>query len=196
MQTPRAPGSHRARGTAVDQPGAVTDITPDDKDWTWVLERPCPECGFDGRGVDPTTVGDRVRDNAAAWQAVLARPDVAVRSRPDRWSPLEYACHVRDVLRLYLERLDLMLTQDGPHYPNWDQDATAVEQRYGEQLPATVAVELARAAAALADRFDEVEGEQWSRTGFRSDGAAFTVDTFARYFVHDPIHHLWDVSGS
>jgi hypothetical protein len=22
-------------------------ITPDTKDWTWVLERACPECGFD-----------------------------------------------------------------------------------------------------------------------------------------------------
>ena len=22
-------------------------ITPDAKDWTWVLERPCPECGLD-----------------------------------------------------------------------------------------------------------------------------------------------------
>ena len=22
-------------------------ITPDTKDWTWVLERPCPECGFE-----------------------------------------------------------------------------------------------------------------------------------------------------
>ena len=171
------------------------DITPDDRDWTWVLERPCPECGFDTRTVDPAAVGDLVRENASAWQHVLARPDVATRSRPDRWSPLEYACHVRDVFRLYLERLDLMLTQDGPHYPNWDQDETAVRDRYGEQRPATVAVELTRAAAALADRFDEVEGEQWSRTGFRSDGAAFTVESFARYFVHDPIHHLWDVSG-
>ena len=27
-------------------------ITPDDKDWTWVLERPCPECGFDTRTID------------------------------------------------------------------------------------------------------------------------------------------------
>jgi hypothetical protein len=23
----------------------------------------------------------------------------------------------------------------------------------------------------------------------------FTVATFARYFVHDPIHHLYDVTG-
>ena len=25
-------------------------ITPDTKDWTWVLQRPCPECGFNTQG--------------------------------------------------------------------------------------------------------------------------------------------------
>jgi hypothetical protein len=23
----------------------------------------------------------------------------------------------------------------------------------------------------------------------------FTVETFARYFMHDPVHHLYDVTG-
>ena len=94
---------------------------------------------------------------------------------------------------IYLERLELMLTQDGPHYPNWDQDATAIEQRYDQASADVVAGELCRAAGKLADRFDSVGPQDWSRTGYGSDGAAFTVDTFARYFVHDPIHHLWDV---
>jgi len=22
---------------------------------------------------------------------------------------------------------------------------------------------------------------------------AFTIDTFTRHFVHDPVHHVWDV---
>ncbi len=172
------------------------EIVPDDKDWTWVLERPCPECGFDARSLDPTTVGDRIRANASVWQRVLSSPTVRDRPAPDRWSPLEYACHVRDVFRVYLERLDLMLTEDGPHYPNWDQDATAVEDDYAGQSPVAVAVALTRAASALADRFDTVEGDQWQRTGYRSDGASFTVDSFARYLVHDPIHHLWDVGAA
>ena len=38
-------------------------------------------------------------------------------------------------------------------------------------------------------------GGQWQRTGRRSDGASFTVETFARYFIHDPVHHLYDVTG-
>lgn len=167
--------------------------TPDDKDWTWVLVRPCPECGFDTRTVDLADVGDLVRTNATTWQSVLGRSDVRDRPEPDTWSPLEYGCHVRDVFRLYLVRLELMLGQDGAHYPNWDQDETAITERYDRSDPATVAAELTTAAAALADRFDSITPDQTARTGQRSDGATFTVDTFARYFVHDPIHHLWDV---
>lgn len=179
------------------EPAGVTDqIVPDDKDWTWVLDRPCPECGFDTNILDPRDVGQLIRDNASAWQRVLSSPDVQTRPAPDRWSALEYGCHVRDVFRVYLERLDLMLTQDGPHYANWDQDVTAADDDYASQSPVAVAVALTRAAAALADRFDTVGGDQWQRTGFRSDGAAFTIETFARYFIHDPVHHLWDVRGS
>ncbi|HEU5082170.1 MAG TPA: DinB family protein [Acidimicrobiales bacterium] len=174
---------------------APAPIPPDDKDWTWVLERPCPECGFDAGSLDVTRVGDELRANASAWQRVLARSDVRARPAPTTWSPLEYACHVRDVFRLFLARLDRMLTEDGPHYENWDQDVTAVEERYHEQAPAAVAAELTKAAAALAERWDTVEGDQWSRTGHRSDGAAFTVDSFARYLLHDPVHHLWDVGA-
>lgn len=168
-------------------------IVPDTKSWTWVLERPCPECGFDAAGLDATTVGTRVREQAAVWAELLGHPRARQRPTGDRWSALEYACHVRDVFRLYDARLALMLAEDDPSFANWDQDATAVEERYGEQDPDQVAVELAAAAAALADRFDTVRGEQWARTGTRSDGAAFTVDSFARYFLHDPVHHVDDV---
>jgi len=167
-------------------------IEPDTKDWTWVIQRPCPECGFEAGAVAPDQVGGMIRKNASGWAPVFDR-DVSQRPLPDVWSPLEYACHVRDVLRLYGERLQLMLTQDDPLYPNWDQDATAVAERYGEQDPATVAAELQAAAAPLADRFDNLSPEQWRRTGRRSDGASFTVETFSQYFLHDIVHHLHDV---
>jgi hypothetical protein len=46
----------------------------------------------------------------------------------------------------------------------------------------------------LAERFDGITAGQWSRSGLRGDGTRFTVESFSRYFLHDPIHHLWDVS--
>jgi hypothetical protein len=173
-------------------------LVPDDKDWTWVLERVCAECGVDVRSFPVTEVGQRIRANAASFATELEEhaATAASRTRADRWSLLEYGCHVRDVYRLYLERLDLMLTEDGPQYPNWDQDITAVDDDYGSQDPQQVATELVSAAGALADRFDGVSGDQWRRTGYRSDGAAFTVESFARYLLHDPEHHLWDVRGN
>ncbi|MEO3842060.1 DinB family protein [Streptomyces sp. B22F1] len=172
-------------------------ITPDTKDWTWVLDRPCPECGFVAAETRAQDVPALVRKSAVRWVQVLAdEPErLRARPRPDVWSALEYACHVRDVFRLYDERLDLMLTQDGPTFANWDQDETAVAERYGEQDPLQVAAELSAWGETLAEHLDEVGEGRWQRTGFRSDGAAFTVDTFARYFVHDVIHHLYDVGA-
>ena len=87
----------------------------------------------------------------------------------------------------------MMLAQDDPLYPNWDQDETAVAERYGEQDPLRVSAEVRSAAESVASRFDGVQPEQWERRGRRSDGASFTVETFARYFAHDWVHHLWDV---
>ena len=170
-------------------------LVPDGKDWTWVLERPCPECGLDTRAVPRGEVAARLRANAARWPDVLGRPDVARRPDPGTWSPLEYACHVRDVFRLYDERLVLMLTADDPLYPNWDQDESAVAERYGEQVPVEVSEALVVAGERLAARFEALTDAQWERPGRRSDGAVFTVESFARYLLHDPVHHLHDVSG-
>lgn len=185
-------------GTPETHSGTQPDpeaLAPDDKDWTWVLDRPCAECGFEAGSFDAESVGPAIRGNVEAWIQVLANDGVAIRRRPDAttWSALEYACHVRDVLRIFDERLGLMLTEDGPQYPNWDQDVTALEQRYDLQDPLVVSDELALAGQALADHFDGVSGEQWARTGRRSDGAEFTIATLAQYFMHDPIHHLHDI---
>ncbi|MCU1507002.1 MAG: DinB family protein [Microbacteriaceae bacterium] len=170
-------------------------IIPDTKDWTWVLERPCNECGFDASGVENGDIPRLIRANAAAWPVELARSGVATRPNESTWSVLEYAAHVRDVFRLYQLRLDLMLETDDPLYPNWDQDATAIEERYNEQDPVVVARELVDAAETLAASFDALPAESWSRPGRRSDGAVFTVSSFARYLAHDPVHHLWDVTA-
>ena len=160
-----------------------------------MLRRPCPESGLDTSSFTREDIPGMIRASAAAWPRPLAAPGAADRPRPDKWSPLEYGCHVRDVFRLYDYRLGLMLAEGDPQFPNWDQDETAVSDRYGEQDPAEVARQLAADADAIAGRFAGVGGDQWSRTGRRSDGAAFTVETFGRYFVHDPVHHLYDVTG-
>lgn len=172
-------------------------IVPDTKDWTWVLERPCPECGFDTSTVTRAGLPAALRQNALAWRDVVAAagPRAALRPSDDRWSTLEYACHVRDVYRTFVGRLRLMLEEDSPTFPNWDQDATAVAERYGDQGPAIVVAELESHALRLADAFGQLRPEQWGRNGARSDGARFDVESLGRYLMHDPVHHLHDVGA-
>lgn len=174
---------------------AGVDIIPDGKDWTWVLDRACPECGFDASRCTGGEVPALLRASAAVWQGELQRADVRVRPSSSIWSPLEYGCHVRDVCLRFDARLALILTEDDPAFENWNQDATAIDERYEAQDPDVVRSELEDAADALAGQVEAVTGHQWQRTGRRSDGARFTVDTFAAYLMHDVLHHLHDIGA-
>lgn len=171
------------------------NIVPDEKNWTWVLERQCIDCEFDASSFNSRLSATTIRDLVDRWAAVLAGTKVQIRTRPDMWSSLEYGCHIRDVFRKFDERLKLMLETEDPAFENWDQDKTAIEDRYDLQNPKVVVSELREAGMSLAARFDTVKEEQWSRRGIRSDGSVFTVDSIARYLMHDPVHHLWDVGA-
>jgi len=168
----------------------------DDKDWTFVLQQPCPECGYLASAVDARDLPRLVLALAAPWAEVLARPDVAVRPDPLVWSPLEYACHVRDVLRLFTDRAALIRAQENPLFANWDQDATAVADRYWEADPAEVADAITSAAQASAAEWATVTEPEWDRPGTRSNGSEFTLATLGQYFLHDLRHHLHDVRAA
>ncbi len=89
-----------------------------------------------------------------------------------------------------------MLSEDNPSFQNWDQEETAIAERYDLQCPSTVSDAFVRAVSSLADQFQKVSGTEWLRPGIRSDGSAYTIATLGALALHDPIHHLWDVSRS
>jgi hypothetical protein len=97
---------------------------------------------------------------------------------------------------MFVHRVRLMLIEDDPQFANWDQDETAVAERYGEQDPAVVARELRDAATEVAAIYESVPADAWERRGLRSDGSEFTVDTIGRYHLHDVVHHAWDVRAA
>jgi SAM-dependent methyltransferase len=185
----------RQDGPVTHEPGplGLGILEPDTKDWTWVLDRPCDECGFEASAYDRHAIPRAFRKNAHVWFALLADPSAGQRIRADRWSTLEYACHVHDVHQIYHDRVTRMLTDDDPLFDNWDQDRAAVEGRYADQLPAIIGPTLVAAAYAISDLYDSVPPLAWHRQGRRSDGSEFTVESLARYQLHDLVHHLHDV---
>ncbi|MBT0568174.1 DinB family protein [Williamsia sp. CHRR-6] len=171
-------------------------IEPDTKNWTWVLEKGCDDCGFDASAIDFRDIPDLVMTNVSGWESALSVSDPRVRPNDSTWSPLEYAAHVRDVFHIFARRLALMSVEVDPLFENWDQDATAVAERYNDQDPEVVLQQLISEGRGAAAAFEAVPEGARSRTGRRGDGSVFTVESLGRYFVHDPIHHLWDVTGA
>lgn len=169
-------------------------IEPDTRDWADVLETGCHECGFTG-DEDVSAVAGYVSASAETWNEVLTRPNAAIRAREDRWSDLEYAAHVRDILDLFRERTQLIVSQTAPTLPNFDGDAVAIESDYQHQNPAEVAVDLRAAALASAADLAQITDDQWDRTGYRSDGREFTLTSLTRYGLHELKHHLQDVGA-
>jgi hypothetical protein len=172
---------------------AYDAIDPDDKDWTWVTEKRCPDCGFDASQVSGDRLPTQLRAAAQPWPRVLVRPDANVRPNPTTWSPLEYGAHVRDVYRIFDDRLTLMLTTDDAVFENWDQDAAAIAGNYPLGDPEAVADAIQESAEELAADYAEVPDDAWERRGLRSNGSHFTVLTLGRYCLHDLVHHLYDV---
>lgn len=169
---------------------------PDTKDWTWVLQEPCSDCGFDARAADRDRIAALTGAVTSLWCETFAAVEVpARRPAPRVWSPLEYACHVRDVVELASYRVTLMLDEDDPAYPNWDQDATAIEKDYAGEDPQAVLAQLSAAGDGFAAVIAAVPSDAWQRTGRRGDGADFTVESFVRYLLHDAVHHLTDITG-
>ncbi|WP_040688148.1 DinB family protein [Nocardia vinacea] len=189
-------------------------IVPDVKNWTWVLERSCHECGFDPESITYAAVPDLTREYAGRLSATLTRHDATARPDDSTWSALEYAAHVRDVCRIFtyrtavaarIEAVDPRVpgfeaegleSEDGiPVFSNWDQDVTAIADQYDKQDPRKVAAELTDAADAVARAFGSVPAAALGSRARRSDGSVFTVESLAAYFLHDVIHHVHDVSG-
>jgi hypothetical protein len=151
-------------------------IVPDEKDWTWVLSRPCP---VRLRRVHRDAV-DCSRQRRKHAAALAGRAPAAGRRPSGRtsstWSALEYACHVRDVFSLFDRRLNLMLTRTTPG----SRTGTRTKQRwtsdYANADPAVVSAELT------------AEGSRWRSPSPPSEGVAVGPDRAAqqRLGVHRP----------
>jgi hypothetical protein len=157
----------------------------------------CEQCGF-SYDVGREAITPWMRSDARAFVAKLAQlGDTARRRRPepDVWSPLEYACHLRDMLRVQTERVRLTQRETDPEFVPMGRDERVVDDRYNEQDPATVATELVESADALADLLDGLDAAGWMRTGVYNypERALRTVEWIAIHTDHELLHHRGDI---
>ena len=159
----------------------------------------CPQCGF-SYAIERSEIIPWLRSDARAFvERFRALDGEAVRRRPqpEVWSPLEYACHVRDVLMIQRERVLLAQTEIEPKFAPMRRDERVVEQRYNEQDPDQVAGELAAAAESLATTFDGFDDAAWQRTGWYNfpEPMLRSVEWIGVHTVHELLHHRTDITA-
>ncbi|WP_405093689.1 DinB family protein [Micromonospora sp. NBC_01392] len=121
--------------------------------------------------------------------------DVRRRPAPDVWSPLEWACHVRDVFRVQGRRLTLALCVSEPKFAPMGRDELVVTERYNAQDPEVVLADPTTAADAFAARFATLGEVELARTGVYPwpRGEVRPLLRLGRHTVHEAGHHLLDI---
>jgi hypothetical protein len=163
----------------------------------------CNECGFFYDAVPVDAIPAAIRNLAVRYRERLTGPDVTVeqlRVHPAAgiWSPLEYACHVRDVFEVQRDRIHLALDVDEPEIVPMGREERVLDLRYNEQDPAEVAGAIDRNADALALTVAALTPEQWMRTVIYQwpTREVRTLAWVARNIVHEGEHHLRDMDRS
>ena len=157
----------------------------------------CDECGFDYDNLPRADLGSALQDLTAQHVARLTTTPVddLRRHNSDAWSPLEYACHLRDVLAVQRQRIRLAQREDEPVFVPMGRDERVTADRYNEQAPRVVADQLSHNVKQLTDTLDGLDDAGWARTGIYSypTRRPRTMEWVVRNTLHELTHHLLDV---
>jgi hypothetical protein len=159
---------------------------------------PCEECGYDYEALSRVEILAVVPDMAAEHRKLLGSETaerLRAHTRPGSWTPLEYGCHVRDVLIVQRERVVLAQAEQTPRFESMRRDERAVEARYNEQDPMAVGAAIAEMASELTSTLAALDDSGWQRTGIYPwpEPEIRTVEWIGRRTAHELAHHLFDI---
>jgi hypothetical protein len=162
------------------------------------MTQECAQCGFVYDLTRAEAARQTINDRVSAAAAVLADREVDVRSRrePTLWSPLEYGCHLRDMLLVQRERVLAALRLDRPDCTPMGRDERVVHDGYADQQPDDVARQLADAAQMFGNLLGRLSGGDWDRTVLYHfpETRERSVRWLAVHTMHEAQHHLDDIN--
>ncbi len=189
---------HQRHSTDTEGPASLR-IMAEGRDWTEMVGRACPDCGFDASLIGTDEFDSALEFEADAWRRWLSIADEsALRSRPTAgvWSGLEYACHVRDLFAVFAGRVDQLREGEAGPLQWWDHEAAAITDGYNEAAVGSVIDELGTNAMILSAATIGVVGAVWSRSAERRPGEVFTLADLVRFALHESFHHRLDAQDA
>jgi hypothetical protein len=159
----------------------------------------CDECGFEYELEAAEAVGPAIVDGVANIVGTMraAGPALHGRRQPEVWSPLEYGCHLRDVLLVQRERLLFARRTDRPTFDPMGRDERVEHDGYAEQDAEDVARQLTDAAALFANDLDRLTPVEWDRTVIYRYPKTWerSLRWVAVHTLHEVRHHRRDIDA-
>ena len=157
----------------------------------------CDECGFEYDLDEALGAGSAILHEVAELIGILETDAGSLRTRrkAGTWSPLEYCCHVRDVLLVQRERVLAAQFMDRPSFNPMGRDERAVLDGYAEQSTSDVVRQLSDAGLLFSNVLSRLDSSDWDLSveynyPKRSERSLRWV---AVHTVHEVHHHVLDV---
>ena len=156
----------------------------------------CAQCGFEYDLTESPRAGAAIVEGAGELASLLraGRSGLTARPEPATWSPLEYGCHVRDVLLVQRERVLTARFTDRPSFDPMRRDERVEYDGYAEQDPDRVARQLEEAAYLFANVLARLGADDWDRCMVYNWPKELdrSLRWVAVHTVHEVRHHLGD----
>ncbi|MGH3838043.1 MAG: DinB family protein [Pseudonocardiaceae bacterium] len=156
----------------------------------------CDECRFEYDLAKAPDAASSIITSVAEFAAVLSdtRADVRTRRERTQWSPLEYGCHLRDVLLVQRERVLAARRRDRPSFDPMGRDERVDHDGYAEQEPGDVARQLTVAAQLFTNVLSRLSADDWNRTVMYNYPrlSERSLRWVAVHTLHEVSHHLLD----
>ena len=157
----------------------------------------CEECDFTYDLAHAAAAGGDIENRVADIVAIVGngQTDLRSRPRPGVWSPLEYGCHVRDMLLVQRERVLASRRENGTVCAPMGREERVEHEGYNDQEPDDVARQLADAATLLSNVLNRLSDEDWDLTVVYNypEKRERSLRWLAVHTVHDVQHHLHDI---
>jgi len=172
--------------------------------WEWhrIQTEACPQCGDNPAALPVDALGELAIERARAWHEFLEAADDEYLRRipePGVFSALQYAAHVRDILRVYTDRIVLGLEHDAPTVPIFHPPQEVWEE-YNRADVHELAADLETRGERLHETVANLTPSGWSRMVVNDRGVygifTFTVSGLVCTAVHEAHHHLLDANGT
>lgn len=157
----------------------------------------CDMCGITYPDITLADAIDAIQMLPARLRSTMqAVPDSTLRVRPtpEVWSPIEYLCHIRDVLVSGTIRLYRTRTEDVPSIEPMFNDLRTVRFAYAHRQVEAVLAEIADDTAGFLAEVARMPAEGWNRRLRRLPGETRTATWLVRQTMHEGEHHLLDIT--